>query len=203
MTVLVPDTGIGNIASVIRMAEKVGFACFAARRPVKLQAATKIVLAGVGAFDHGMESLNRHGWRDELEAARERGVPMLGICLGMQMMCRGSEEGKLPGLAWIDASVLRFQFPESSKLRVPHMGWNTLTVQRDNPIIPASGEKQRFYFVHSYHVMCQRTEDIVATTDYGHPVVAAFQNGNLFGVQFHPEKSHRFGMALLGRFLSL
>lgn len=202
--VLIPDLGIGNLPSIIRMAEKVGTSCSVAREPEELAGADKIIFAGVGAFDHGMTALGTGGWREALEtAARERKVPLIGICLGMQILCKTSEEGKLPGLGWIDADVRRFCQDPQGGLRVPHMGWNTLRICRDNPLIPTTDEEQRFYFVHSYRVVCHQWEDVIAVADYGGEFVAAFQKENIFGVQFHPEKSHRFGMALLKRFLGL
>jgi imidazole glycerol-phosphate synthase subunit HisH len=203
-SILIPDFGIGNFASIIRMAEKSGYSCAIARQPEELMSADKIILAGVGAFDHGINALNEAGWREVLmNASFERKVPILGICLGMQMMCKKSEEGRLPGLGWIDADVLRFRFSDERSLRIPHMGWNTLSVCRDNPIILNVNDEQRFYFVHSYHVVCHEVEDVIATANYGGDFVAAFQHGNIFGVQFHPEKSHRYGMALLKRFFEL
>lgn len=203
-SILVPDFGIGNFASIIRMAEKCGYSCAIARQPEELISADKIILAGVGAFDHGISALNGGGWREALiNASLERKVPIIGICLGMQMMCNKSEEGELQGLGWIDADVLRFRFSDESCLKVPHMGWNTLSVYRENPIILNSKDEQRFYFVHSYHVVCHEVEDVIATANYGGDFVAAFQHRNIFGVQFHPEKSHRYGMALLKRFFEL
>lgn len=201
---LIPDFGIGNLASIIRMAEKSGYSCAIARQPEEIMNADKIILAGVGAFDHGITALNEGGWREVLiNASLERKVPIIGICLGMQMMCNKSEEGGLPGLGWIDADVLRFRFSDESCLRVPHMGWNTISVYRDNPIILNSKDEQRFYFAHSYHVVCHEVEDVIATANYGGDFVAAFQHGNIFGVQFHPEKSHRYGMDLLKSFFEL
>ena len=202
--VLIPDLGIGNLPSIIRMAERVGASCSVTRDPGELAGADKIIFAGVGAFDHGMTALNDGGWREALEtAAIERKVPLIGICLGMQILCKTSEEGKLPGLGWIDADVLRFRQDPAGSLRIPHMGWNTLRICRENPLISPTEEEQRFYFVHSYRVVCRQREDVIAVADYGGEFVAAFQKGNIFGVQFHPEKSHRFGMALLKRFLEL
>lgn len=202
--VLVPDFGVGNLPSIVRMVEKIGSSCSVSHDPEELLGADKIIFAGVGAFDHGMKALNARGWRETLEiAALDRKVPLIGICLGMQILCKTSEEGQLPGLGWIDADVRRFREDRPGGLRVPHMGWNTLRVFRENPLIPLGDEEQRFYFVHSYQVVCHKREDVIAMSDYGGEFVAAFQRDNIFGVQFHPEKSHRFGMALLKRFLEL
>jgi glutamine amidotransferase len=186
------------------MVEKVGGSSAISHDPEELLEADKIIFAGVGAFDHGMKALKIGGWRKALEAAAlERKVPLIGICLGMQILCKTSDEGQLPGLGWIDADVLRFRLDRPGGLPVPHMGWNTLRICRDNPLIPSKNEEQRFYFVHSYRVVCHQREDVIAVADYGGEFVAAFQKENIFGVQFHPEKSHRFGMALLKRFLEL
>ncbi|RYG29454.1 MAG: imidazole glycerol phosphate synthase subunit HisH, partial [Chitinophagaceae bacterium] len=128
-------------------------------------------------------------------------IPILGICLGMQLMCNRSDEGSLPGLGWIDAEVLRFSPDQLTNLRVPHMGWNTVDVQKENFLLPLSDAERRFYFVHSYKVACRDADDIVSITHYGEDFVSAFQRNNLFGVQFHPEKSHRFGMSLFRNFV--
>jgi len=196
--------GVGNISSIANMFRHVGIATEVVTDAKQVLAANRLVLPGVGAFDHGMRCLRASGLADAVsEAVLERGVPILGICLGMQLMCRSSEEGQLPGLGWIDAEVRRFNFAEESGLKVPHMGWNTVTLRRRNSIIPADELKQRFYFVHSYYVRCMNAEDVVATTTYGHEFVSVFAHDNLYGVQFHPEKSHRYGMAIMRRFVEI
>jgi glutamine amidotransferase len=121
----------------------------------------------------------------------------------MQLMCKSSEEGVLPGLGWIDAEVRRFSFPEGAEQKIPHMGWNTVRVAKPNPLIAEGDDEQRFYFVHSYHAVCADPGDVLATTRHGGEVTAAFSRGNIYGAQFHPEKSHRFGMALMQRFVEL
>jgi glutamine amidotransferase len=121
----------------------------------------------------------------------------------MQLLASGSEEGNLAGFGLVDATVRRFSFPAESPLRVPHVGWNSVRVQRENALIPASGDEQRFYFTHTYHAVCANETDVVATADYGYPFAAAYAHGNVYGVQFHPEKSHRFGMAVIRNFLTL
>jgi glutamine amidotransferase len=118
-------------------------------------------------------------------------------------MCKSSEEGILPGLGWVDAEVRRFSFPEGAEQKIPHMGWNTVRVAKPNSLIDGGGEEQRFYFVHSYHAVCAEPGDVLATTRHGYEVTAAFSRGNIYGAQFHPEKSHRFGMALMKRFVDL
>jgi glutamine amidotransferase len=201
--VVVPDYGCGNLASVRRMCERVGHRCEIVRSPDQLAGAARVIIAGVGAFDHGMAQLRERGFAEPIAERVRAGVPVLGICLGMQLLCRGSEEGKLPGLSWMAADVRQFRIDPSAGLKVPHMGWSELQIRRDNALLPPGSGLQRFYFVHSYHVVCDREEDVLATAEYGYPFVAAFARDNLYGVQFHPEKSHRFGMALLARFLEL
>jgi glutamine amidotransferase len=130
-------------------------------------------------------------------------VPVLGICLGMQLMCNASEEGTLPGLGWVDADVRRFKFEQDSSLKIPHMGWNSVSVAKKDSIICSDQEDQRFYFVHSYHVICNHAKDTLAIAHHGYEFTAAFSHENIYGVQFHPEKSHKFGMALMKKFVEL
>jgi len=196
------DYGCGNIQSVIRMLEKVGGEAVKISTPAEVQNAQVLILPGVGAFDHGMVELAARGLDRTLDRIAVEGrVPILGICLGMQLMCKGSHEGSLPGLGWFNARATRFPDAAQTGLPVPHMGWNTLRTVKENPLLPHDEEEQRYYFVHSYRIHCEDSNDIVATCDYGSEFVAAFQRGNLFGVQFHPEKSHRFGMAMMRRFI--
>ncbi len=196
------DYGCGNIQSVIRMLEKVGGSAVRISTPAEVQNAQALILPGVGAFDHGMGELAARRLDRALDRVVVEGrVPILGICLGMQLMCKNSHEGRLPGLGWFNARATRFVDTERTGLPVPHMGWNTLSIVRENPLLPYGGEEQRFYFVHSYRINCDDPIDIVATCEYGCEFVASFQRGNLFGVQFHPEKSHRFGLAMMRRFV--
>jgi glutamine amidotransferase len=199
----VPSLGISNLASVCNMIRKCGGVPNIISAPEDLNPRSKIVLAGVGSFDAGVKVLQKDGWAESLtQSAREGGAPILGICLGMQLMCRSSEEGELPGLGWFDADVKLIKLQEETNLKVPHMGWNTIDIKKPNALIDAEGE-QRFYFVHSYHVVCNDPSDVIATTHHGYEITAAFGNVNIYGVQFHPEKSHRFGMDLIKRFLEL
>ena len=202
-SVVVPDYGCGNLASIRRMCERIGHACAIVRDPEQLAGAPRVILPGVGAFDHGMTQLRERGFIEPLTERMRAGVPVLGVCLGMQLLCRRSEEGVLPGLGWIAADVRRFQIDPSSGLKVPHMAWSELAIERDNPLLPLGSGLQRFYFVHSYHVVCDDPSDAIATAEYGYRFVAGFARGNVYGLQFHPEKSHRFGMAALTRFLEL
>lgn len=196
--------GVGNINSVCNMICKVKGGVRVIDNPAQIFEAKKLILPGIGAFDHGMESLQRGGWLQPLqEMVLEKKVPILGICLGMQLMCQSSEEGQLKGLGWIDATVNKFEFEKSLGLQVPHMGWNSVRAVNGNALIPHGAEDQRFYFVHSYFVRCQDQKDVHTIANYGHDFVSSFSRDNIYGVQFHPEKSHRFGMDLIRNFVGL
>ncbi|TAN42074.1 MAG: imidazole glycerol phosphate synthase subunit HisH [Nitrospirae bacterium] len=199
--IAIASFGIGNILSLTNMVRYIGFDAVVADKPGDLLCATKIILPGVGAFDYGMKRLSDLGWIDVLnEVVMQRRVPVLGICLGMQLMCRSSQEGNSKGLGWIAADVVRF---DGAGLRVPHMGWNSIEVSNPNPLISSNYGEQRFYFCHSYHTVCDDPSDILATARHGYDFTAAFSCNNIYGVQFHPEKSHRFGMSLIKKFLEL
>lgn len=192
--------GMGNIASIQNMFRKVGVPSTVIGTPQEVEAAQALVIPGVGHFDHAMGRIDALGLRQPLnEAALERKVPVIGICLGMQLLSRGSEEGHLPGLGWFEADTRRIADADRT-VRVPHMGWNIITVRRPSPYLDATGAEQRFYFVHSYVVCCARAEDVLATTPYAGEFTSVMARDNILGVQFHPEKSHRFGAALLRRF---
>lgn len=202
--ITIVDYGLGNLGSIVNMLRKVGAQAELTSDPARIAQAGKLILPGVGAFDNGMENLARLGLVEPLnERVRRDGVPVLGICLGAQLLTRRSEEGKLPGLGWIEADTIRFFSRQpAGGLKVPHMGWNDLIVKKDNPLL-TGGTEQRFYFVHSYHFQCDHAEDALAAAVYGYEFTAAFSRGNVFGVQYHPEKSHKFGMELLRRFAAL
>ena len=196
------DYGMGNLGSIQNMLKYLGYKSFISDDPEKISEADKLILPGVGAFDNGMENLNSKGLVEILtrRVLREK-VPVLGICLGMQLLSKRSGEGTLPGLGWIDAETIRFSFPEHSGLRIPHMGWNTVTAQKKSPLIEDMPPDARFYFVHSYHVTCRDPSDILLTTSYGLELTSAVERGNIYGVQFHPEKSHKYGMGILRNFM--
>ena len=205
MKIAIPALPFGNFSSVIKIIEKVGGSAQIVDDPSHLASFEKLIIAGVGAFDHGMTCIRNGGWLEALDdfALRQR-RPVLGICLGMQLICNRSEEGSLPGLGWVDGNVMRFRLDPGSKLKIPHMGWNTVKIAKENPLIPLNSvEEQRFYFVHSYHAVCTDPQDVLATAIHGYEITAALSKGNVMGVQFHPEKSHRFGMALMRRFVEL
>jgi imidazole glycerol-phosphate synthase subunit HisH len=201
---VVVDYGVGNLASVENMFRKIGLKdVVVSGEPERIMKASRILLPGVGSFDAGMGQLERSGLVSLLneKALREK-VPVLGICLGMQMLGRSSEEGVKPGLGWIEADTLKLRPDSSLKLKVPHMGWDYIRVKRKNTLIPP-GEKCRFYFVHSYHVRCERESDVLATCDFGGEFTCMVNKENIYGAQFHPEKSHAFGMSLLRNFSKL
>jgi glutamine amidotransferase len=200
--VTIVDCGIGNVKSVLRMFEHIDAAAEIVSDPAAVVDCRRLVLPGVGAFDAGMASLSR-GWRDMLDkVALERRAPVLGICLGMQLLCRRSEEGQSSGLGWIAADVKRLDTRGDLRLKLPHMGWADVRAVRPNPLIPEN-EEQRFYHDHGFHAVCDDRADVIATANYGTEFTTAVEHDNILGVQFHPEKSHRFGMALLRRFASL
>lgn len=203
MDLTIIDCGIGNVKSVLRMFQAVDVDAEVVSDPARAASARRLVLPGVGAFDAGMAALNR-GWRERLDTlALERRIPVLGICLGMQLLCRRSEEGQADGLGWIAADVRRVDTGGDPTLKVPHMGWSEVTPTRANPLIPTDEGAQRFYHVHSFRAVCDEPATELATVTYGTPFTTAVQRDNIFGVQFHPEKSHKFGMGLLSRFAAL
>jgi imidazole glycerol-phosphate synthase subunit HisH len=202
VTLLVIDCGIGNVGAVRSMYRRLGHHAELIDAPRSLKPGDRLILPGVGAFDFGAEAIERRGFVPFLRDAAAAGHPLLGICLGMQLLCRGSEEGGRTGLGLVQADVVRLD-PGPGRVRIPHMGWNVVTPRRANPLLPIGGEEQRFYFTHSYRVRCDREDEVWATTVHGTEFPSAIGSGNVMGVQFHPEKSHRFGKALLERFATL
>jgi len=201
--ITVVDYGIGNIGALVNMLEHLGVSAESSSDSASVSQAQQLILPGVGAFDRAMHALrDRHLVAALNEAVLGRAVPVLGICLGMQLMARRSEEGSESGLCWMAADVRRLKVRGASDLRVPNVGWRTVRTRGASVLLDGS-PPQRFYFTHSYHVICDNDRDVVATIDHDGEVICAVQSGNIFGVQFHPEKSHRFGLDLLGRFASL
>jgi imidazole glycerol-phosphate synthase subunit HisH len=196
---------MGNVGSIANMLKKVGAETKVSDDPEVISRATKLILPGVGAFDNGMRNLISLGLVSILgdKVLRDK-IPVLGICLGMHLLTRGSEEGELPGLGWLDADTVRFRFDhEHADLKIPHMGWNTVEEVRSSPLFADMPEEPKFYFVHSYHVKCRSEMDILASTSYGYDFPSVIAKENVFGTQFHPEKSHTFGMRVLRNFSEL
>ncbi|MFN7711545.1 MAG: imidazole glycerol phosphate synthase subunit HisH [Curvibacter sp.] len=201
---VVIDYGAGNIGSVLNMIRYVGGQADVARDAAGVLGANKILLPGVGSFDNAMTRLAGLGMVEPLKARAGAGVPLLGICLGMQLLADASEEGRMAGLGLIPGHVRRFQFDgETAKLKIPHMGWNRVTPVRAHPLAQGLEDGARFYFVHSYFYDCERDEDILLRSVYGCEFTSGVQRGNVMGVQFHPEKSHRYGMQLIRNFVEL
>ncbi len=198
--IVIVNYGLGNLGSIKNMFKKIGVESIISSEPSQIINASKLVLPGVGNFGKGMYELEKSGLKDLLtQKVINNKTPILGICLGMQLMTDDSEESGSKGLGWIPARTLKFNF-DSLALKVPHMGWNTVQVSNDNPLIENSEEEIRYYFVHSYYVKVSDEIHSLAKTNYGITFEAAIQKDNIYGVQFHPEKSHKFGMNLLQNF---
>jgi glutamine amidotransferase len=202
MTVAIVDYGVGNLGSIRNMLTKLGVNSQVTNLPEVIASASHIILPGVGAFDTGMTRLNNSGLVPLLNGlVLDKNRPILGICLGMQLMTASSEEGALPGLGWVAAETRKISVPQEGNLKIPQMGWNVVRAKKESRLLDPEAGEQRFYFVHTYCVHCKDKLDVLLETQYGGPVVAAYEANNIVGVQFHPEKSHRFGMALFKNFL--
>lgn len=202
MSIVVIDYGMGNIGSIRNMLKYVGADHVVSDDRAEIARADKIVLPGVGHFDLAMQNLAQRDLIGPLgDAVLGARKPILGICLGQQLLCRSSEEGGREGLGYIDAAVRRIVPPPGSALKVPHMGWSEVAFAKADPLVDQLGERARFYFVHSYIVTCNDPADVLGTTDYGGPFASAFVRDNIAGVQFHPEKSHRYGVRLFRNFI--
>lgn len=211
--ITIVDYDMGNVGSILNMLRKLGQPARISHVPGDLLSATALVLPGVGSFDEGMHNLGVRGLDETLrEAVVNRRIPILGICLGMQLLCGGSEEGKLPGLGWIPGNAIRFKFSSqgSDAPRIPHMGWNYVTpvpISAERSTLAAglfarTDPQQQYYFVHSYHVCCVDPAHVIATATYDYVFTAAIGHGHIVGTQFHPEKSHRFGLQLMRNFVA-
>lgn len=201
--VAILDYGVGNIASILNMFSKIGAEAMITADPNTLRSADKLLLPGVGHFDYCMQQLRKAPFLEALQQrVLEDKVPMLGVCVGCQMLMESSEEGKEQGLGWLKGKVIKFDRSKiKQELKVPHMGWTDVHPVRDTPLFRGI-EEPRFYFVHSYHVQCDDINDVQSTADYGYPFTASVERNNIMAVQFHPEKSHRFGMRLLENFVN-
>jgi len=199
------DYGLGNIQAFVNVYKRLHIPVKVATNAEQLCGASKLILPGVGAFDHGMQRLNTSGMRQTLdEMIIGKGIPVLGICVGMQMLADSSDEGVLPGLGWIPGQVRSFHsISQSSSLALPHMGWNDVKPASGNPLFAGQQESWLFYFLHSYFFECIEPAHVIATANYGASFSCAVASGNVYGVQFHPEKSHHCGVALLKNFAEL
>jgi glutamine amidotransferase len=185
------------------MIRRVGGECKISSGAEDIETAEALLLPGVGSFDEAVKNLRERGYFALLqEKALVDRIPILGVCLGMQLMTKGSEEGDSPGLGLVNAEARRIRPGPDKALKVPHMGWNSLSVRKPSQLFSAD-EEQRFYFVHSYAVSCANQEDVLATTRYGSEFVSAFEHENIVGLQFHPEKSHRYGMNFFSKYLGM
>lgn len=197
--ITIVNYGMGNLGSVENMLKHLGIPGEISGELSQVKKASKIILPGVGAFDSAMERINSSGLRDVLDhKATVEQIPILGICLGMQLITRSSQEGAIPGLGWVEAETKRFQ-PKDG-LKVPHMGWNHVVPVRETALTQGLTPDSRFYFVHSYYVEAENEADFICKTDYGVQFDSIISRDNIFGAQFHPEKSHKYGMRFLKNF---
>ena len=198
--ITIVDYKVGNLGSIQNMLRKIGCPSLVTSAAEDIEKAEKIILPGVGAFDSGIANLKKYGLWDVLnEQVLVKKRPILGICLGMQLICGGSEEGQMTGLNWIDASFKKFRL-DSKLFKVPHMGWNYIEAQRDSKLLKDMYPKPKFYFVHSFYAVSKDNSSLMKT-EYGFKFDSAVEKDNILGVQFHPEKSHKFGMRLLENFV--
>jgi glutamine amidotransferase len=196
--------GLGNLGSVQNMLKRIGAPCKITSDLKEIEDAEKILLPGVGAFDSAIQKIDELNLRSVLvHKAKVDKIPFLGICLGMQLLTRSSEEGILNGLDLVPAKTIKFKFDEDAKLKIPHMGWNYVKVNTPSKLTESFTPEHRFYFVHSYKVVCDDNINSILKTNYGGDFDAAIQNNNVYGTQFHPEKSHKYGMQLLTNFSKL
>jgi glutamine amidotransferase len=199
------DYGVGNINAFVNVYKRINIPTKIARTAADLEGAQKLILPGVGHFDHAMSELIKSGMREKLdELVMVKKVPVIGICVGMQMMGNSSDEGVLEGLKWIDASVKKFDVTKIQQVtRLPHMGWNDVHPVISNPLFEGLEKEALFYFLHSYYFECNNKADILATSEYGEEFTCAVHHENVYGIQFHPEKSHHYGETLLHNFAKL
>lgn len=202
--VAIINYGLGNLTSIKNMFRRLGIEATITGDPETIRSASKLLLPGVGHFKRGMENLHNSGLKnllDELVLVDKK--PILGICLGAQLMTRHSEEGDVEGLGWVDANTVRFDQSKDAAMKVPHMGWSDITTAGANPLWSNLPADPRFYFVHTYHFLFDEKSEVSATCTYSYDFVCAFQKENIYGTQFHPEKSHKFGMKVLENFNKL
>jgi len=196
------DYGSGNLGSIVNMINFLGGEAILTNDPNEIENAEKLILPGVGHFDHGMNKLIKSNLIPILnDKVLNKNTPILGICLGAQMMCEKSEEGDVPGLGWFNADVKKFD--SNLGIRIPHMGWNYVEAKKNTTLSKVNDEEQRFYFVHSYYMNAHDQEDVLFETNYGRNFASGLNKNNIYACQFHPEKSHKYGISLMKKFLSL
>lgn len=199
------DYGVGNIRAFTNIFRQLNMPIKIAKRSHDLTGISKVILPGVGAFDYAMSRLQQSGMREPLDKlVLEHKVPVVGVCVGMQMFAKSSDEGQLPGLGWINGEVKKFEVSKIPfRTRLPHMGWNDVTSTKENALFKGLEHEAKFYFLHSYYFSCNTPDIAIAETTYGLPFTSAVNCDNIFGVQFHPEKSHHYGIKLLKNFAEL
>lgn len=202
--IVIIDYGMGNLFSVQKKLNRMNVNAIVSCSVSDIEKADKIILPGVGHFEKAMTNL-KHGELIEIlnHKVLEQKTPILGICLGMQLMCNESEEGNCEGLKWIDAKVKHFELSDTLRYKIPHTGWNQIQLEKESPLMNGISNESEFYFVHSYHVVCNNPSDVLNTTNYEINFSSAFQKENIFGVQYHPEKSHDTGTKLIENFVKL
>lgn len=203
--VTIIDYGVGNLSSIKNMLHRIGVRASITNSKEEIELAEKLILPGVGHFNYGMEQLHKSGFVEVLnKRVLKDKVPILGICLGVQLLTKGSEEGEASGLGWIDGKTIAFDKSKIGEQRkIPHMGWSEVNSYSQSKLFTNMPDDVRFYFVHSYHLQLNNPTDVMVKANYGYEFTAGIENENILGVQFHPEKSHKFGMKLLENFVNL
>ncbi len=196
--------GLGNLTSILNMHQRLGIEAIITADIATIELADKLILPGVGHFKKGMENLEKSGLKTVLdEQVLQQQKPILGICLGAQLMTKHSEEGEVKGLGWVDARTIAFDKNRIGNLKVPHMGWADIEILKPHPLLNALPAEPRYYHVHSYHFLFDTADEVIATTEYGYAFASAFNKRNIYGTQFHPEKSHKYGMKVIENFAAI
>ena len=202
--IVIIDYGMGNLRSVQKKFQRVGAEAIISSNLEEISLSKKLVLPGIGHFANGVSNLKKNGmWEILNRKVLDEKVPILGICLGMQLMAKHSEEGNIDGLGWFDAEIVKFRVNNQLKYKVPHMGWNNAILNKDSLLFKDISEESLYYFVHSYHIKCNNIEDVLTTTEYEYSFTSSIQKDNIYGTQFHPEKSHEWGELLYKNFSNI
>jgi len=202
--IVIIDYGMGNLGSVKNMLKRIGYPAIISSKPEDILNATKLILPGVGAFGNGMKNIENLGILKVInKKVLEEKTPILGICLGMQLMAMHSEEGNANGLGWFSGNVIKFKVSDKLKYKIPHIGWNHISVEKPSKLMNDMKIEDEFYFVHAYHYQTEVEDEILNKTRYEYDFVSAIQKNNIFAVQYHPEKSHDAGEKLFRNFIQL